>query len=170
MILLQTVTIRRLSPEDDLVALTGLLHRAYARLAEAGMNFTATDQSPERTRERCAEGECWVAELEAEVVGTITWCSGGDPHDPPAYREAGFAHFNQFAVEPDLQGRGIGDQLLAIVEERASEEGFHTMTLDTAEPARHLVEFYEKRGYREIAKHQWGDKTYCSVILAKPLA
>ena len=158
------MNLRPLDPDsDDFEALTALLHRAYARLAEMGLNFTAT------TRERCADGECWVAEREGMIVGTVVWGTGADDHDPAPYREHGVAHFNQFAVEPTLQGTGIGDRLLAKIEVRAREAGFHAMTLDTAEPAEHLIAFYCRRGYRQIATHQWGDKTYRSVILSKDL-
>lgn len=162
--------LRPLDPDsDDFELLTALLHRAYSRLAEMGLNFTATDQKSDTTRERCSEGECWVAESGGVIVGTIVWGFGGDDHDPAPYREPGIAHFNQFAVEPALQRTGIGDLLLAKVEKRAQEAGYHSMTLDTAEPAEHLIAFYSRRGYEQIATHQWGDKCYRSVILSKDL-
>ncbi len=63
--------VRELSPNDSIEQLTELLHRAYAQLATMGLNFTATDQSAEVTAKRIAGGQCFVAEVDQKVVGTI---------------------------------------------------------------------------------------------------
>ncbi|MAE72356.1 MAG: hypothetical protein CME06_18040 [Gemmatimonadetes bacterium] len=57
--------IRRLDPGDDLGELTRLLHRAYADLARQGLRYVATHQDLETTRNRVAEGDCFVAEPDA---------------------------------------------------------------------------------------------------------
>jgi len=46
------LTIRLLTPADDLAALTALLHRAYGALAARGMRFLASYQSMETTASR----------------------------------------------------------------------------------------------------------------------
>ena len=63
--------IRTLQPSDSLHELTALLHRAYARLGAMGLNYTAVDQSPEITAKRIAGGQCFVAEIEGKLAGTI---------------------------------------------------------------------------------------------------
>jgi hypothetical protein len=42
-------TIRTFAPNDSLIELTQLLHRAYANLGALGLNYTAVDQTPEDT-------------------------------------------------------------------------------------------------------------------------
>ena len=53
--------IRPLRPDDDMEALTGLIHRAYGALAARGLRYWATHQSVEDTIERCSLGETWLA-------------------------------------------------------------------------------------------------------------
>lgn len=131
------------------------------------MNFTATDQTVEVTQERCAEGECWIA-VQDRILGTITWSAEPDPH-LEYYSRPGVAHFNQFAVDPSCTGRGLGDLLLSKAEARAKEAGFDILSLDTAEPAIGLIEYYLRRGYIKVGEHQWCGKSYRSIIMAKKL-
>jgi hypothetical protein len=59
--------------------------------------------------------------------------------------------------------------LLRLVEERAQADG-EFIALDTAEPATHLIRYYEKRGYRFVQHQQWEKVNYRSVILSKRLS
>jgi GNAT superfamily N-acetyltransferase len=126
------------------------------------------DQPVERTRARAADGECYVAVEGGRIVGTFTVGLGGA--DPPAYARPGMALFQQFAVEPALQGSGLGSRLLRHAEERARALGAKEIALDTAEGATHLVRYYEARGYALAGHVRFAGKTYRSVVLTKPLA
>lgn len=55
------------------------------------------------------------------------------------------------------------------VERRAREEGAVELALDTAEPAQHLIDYYGRRGFRQVALTQWKGKTYRSIIMSKAL-
>ena len=165
----QPPEIRRLRPEDSLAEFTALLHRAYARLGALGLNITAVDQTEATTRARIGRGTCLVATLEERVVGTI--CIR--PHDPAddcvEFRTPGLAIIEQFAVEPALQGHGIGSLLFDEAERIALERRSTVLALDTAEPAVHLVRWYESRGWRVSDHTQWRGKRYRSVVMTKPL-
>jgi GNAT superfamily N-acetyltransferase len=165
----ERVQIRLLNESDSIAELTELLHRAYKRLGDMGLNFTAVDQSEETTRNRISDGECFIAEIDGKIVGTITlhlarrsWADGWYEHD-------GVATFGQFAVEPVSQTNGIGRLLMNHVEQRARQAGAKELALDTAEPAQHLIDYYTRRGYRFIEYRQWEGKTYRSVVLSKTL-
>jgi len=163
------VRIRRLNlPEDSVEELTELLHRSYAPLAAAGFRYYATHQGPEETRERCERGESYVALIDDTIVGTITLY---DSHseDVPWYSRPDVGYFGQFGVEPSLQRRGIGQQLLRLVEDRARQLGLRELGLDTAEGARHLIEWYQREGYRIVAHHSWSVTNYRSVIMSRTL-
>ena len=163
------VRIRRLDlPEDSVEELTELLHRSYAPLAAAGFRYYATHQSAEETRERCERGESYVALIDERIVGTVTLYDT-HPEDVPWYSRPDVGHFGQFGVEPSLQQRGIGRQLLRLVEDRARKLGLRELALDTAEGARHLVEWYEREGYRIVAHHSWNVTNYRSVIMSRTL-
>jgi GNAT superfamily N-acetyltransferase len=167
--------LRPLAPSDSLEALTALLHRAYARLAAMGLNYTAVDQSVETTARRVGGGRCFVAEREGHVVGTVTvngpW---DDKHLPEArhcawYLRSDLAHLHQLAVDPAAQGRGLGERLVAACEQWAREQGYRAIALDTAQPADHLRQRYARLGYVEVDTVQWTGKRYRTVIMVKPL-
>jgi len=158
------LVIRPFAATDSIPDLTDLLHRAYADLAARGLRYLATHQDDGVTRRRVAGGECFLAEEDGRIVATIVLRGpGSDPGHP------GRAWFEQFAVEPDRQGRGIGARMLAFVERRARALGAVEIALDTALPATHLIEFYARRGYREVGRVSWEVTSYESVILAKGL-
>ena len=169
------IEIRPLAARDSLDALTALLHRAYAPLAAAGMNFTAATQTVDVTARRIAEGRCFVAVVEGRLVGTVTVCGPySDEAAPwaasvPWFRDRDTAHFHQFAVDPSVQRQGLGRRLVAACERWALAHGFHRMALDTAEPAAPLRALYSQLGYALVGQVQWDGKTYRSVIMQKPL-
>jgi uncharacterized damage-inducible protein DinB/GNAT superfamily N-acetyltransferase len=169
------VEIRLLAARDSMAALTDLLHRAYAPLARQGLNFSAATQAQEVTRQRVAEGQCFVAERRGRLVGTVTVCGPSDPASVPAsadiaaFRDRDTAHFHQFAVDPDHQRQGIGRRLVAACERWARERGYTRMALDTAEPAAALRALYQRLGYVDVARVQWPGKAYRSVVMEKAL-
>jgi predicted N-acetyltransferase YhbS len=161
--------VRELSPADSFDDLTGLLHRAYAALSAKGWNYTAVDQDVETTRRRATRGRCLVAERGGRVVGTISMHRGDAFEEAPLYRDGSVVILEQLAVEPDLQGLGIGEALMAEAERRAREEGAREAIGDTAEGADHLIAWYRRLGYGVVATERWPGKSYRSVVLSKAL-
>ena len=76
---------------------------------------------------------------------------------------------HQFAVLPQHQGHGIGGKLLAFVEDKARACGAREIALDTADGAADLIDWYRRRGYREVGHVQWDGKTYRSLVMSKTL-
>lgn len=164
-----SLVVRPFGPGDSWEVLTDLLHRAYAALSAQGWNYTAVDQSVEVTRRRGTRGTCLVAQRDGRLVGTIA-VHGPDPRSECArFREPDVAILEQFAVEPSLQGTGIGDALFAEAEAVARRMGARRAFGDTAEGATHLVDWYARRGWRIVDTVQWPGKTYRSVVLQKDL-
>lgn len=161
--------LRQIRAEDSIAELTALLHRSYARLADMGLRFMATHQTEAVTLERINQGECYVAISEGQLVGTIIFKPAERSSGSPWLDLAQVASLAQFAVSPDLQAQGLGGRLMDFVEQRALETGAQEIALDTAEPAKHLVEWYGRRGYRIIEHIQWGHTNYGSVIMSKSL-
>ena len=134
-----------------------------------GLNYTAVDQPPETTLRRIARGTCLVADLDGRLVGTITWYRPQTLEHCAWYQRTDVAVLGQFGVLPSDQGRGVGTLLISEVEQRARDAGATELALDTAEPARHLIGYYSRRGFRQVEIAQWNDKTYRSVIMSKRL-
>lgn len=153
--------------------LTTLLHRAYRAQVEMGLQPLAGRQDVETTRKRAGNGECYLA-IEtiggaSRMVGTILFHEVEDAKGPPWFQRKDVDSFSQFAVDPDIQGRGIGQLLLDTVERRAAECGARELGLSMAEPDTKLMQFYLRRGYRFIEHWQWPYTNYRSAILSKPL-
>jgi GNAT superfamily N-acetyltransferase len=171
-----SATVRPLAPSDSLDALTALLHRAYSRLGAMGLNYTAVDQTVEVTSHRVASGQCFVAEQEGRIVGTVTVGGAWDVQRVPGARQCPWylrrdiAHLHQLGVDPAAQGQGIGHLLIAACERWAREQGLCAIALDTAAPASHLRARYAGLGYSDADEVQWSGKTYRTVIMVKALA
>jgi GNAT superfamily N-acetyltransferase len=175
--------VRRLVAGDSFEEITALLHRAYRGQVEMGLKPLAGRQDAETTRKRCSNGECWLAVLPREtrggtggggvggerIVGTILFHEVEDAKGPPWFSRPVVDSFSQFAVDPDVQGRGIGLALLEMAERRAAECGAKHLGLSMAEPDTGLMRFYEKRGYRFVEHWQWPYTNYRSAILSKRL-
>ena len=165
----EPITIRPLGPTDSITELTALLHRAYAPLAAMGLRFWATHQSEDDTRKRISQGTCLVAVADNAICGTILFKDAGQTRGCPWYDLADIASIAQFAVEPSLQTKGLGRQLMARAEDLAIATGAQELAHDTAEPAAHLVAWYTRLGYRFIEHAQWQHTNYRSVVLSKPM-
>jgi GNAT superfamily N-acetyltransferase len=164
----KNIIIRRFSETDSISELTGLLHRAYKRLADMGLYFVATYISDEDAKHLIEEGECFVAELDGKLIGTILLYAKGK-HNPPLYLRDDVRVFGKFAVEPDCQKYGIGNMLMKYIEDYVKSKGAKILALDTAEQAQHLIDYYSKRGYAFYGYHKWSVVNYRSVIMCKEL-
>lgn len=146
---------RRLAT-SDLDPWISLLHRAYANNLAAGMNFTAATLSHEQGHQLILEHPVNGGFLEDDLMATYTLRTN----------EEG-THLNFFGVDPTLQGKGIGKEVLDIAEHHAVTLGAKELLLDTPEIHPWLVEFYKRQGYQPYGTTQWESKKYHSVLFRK---
>jgi GNAT superfamily N-acetyltransferase len=138
-------------------------------LGDIGLNYTAVDQSSDVTANRIRRGTCYVATVGSNFIGTIVVQPTNTESECFYFTQPGVACANQFAVAPEYQRNGFGSGLLLCAEIWARENGFSHLAVDTAEPATHLIEFYNRRGYHHVDWVQWTGKNYRSVVLSKAL-
>lgn len=163
--------VRPVQDGDSMEELTLLLHRAYKRLADDGFRFFATHQSVQDTADRIRDARCWIGIHDNRPVATLSLYDSDHGSGTCAwYAKEGVWHFGQFAVDPALQGQGVGALLLSAAERAARSYGARELALDTAEGARHLIDFYGRRGYRFVQYVQWSVTNYRSVVLSRELA
>lgn len=166
----EPLVIRPIEPQDSYERMTEILHAAYARLAAMNLQYKAVDQPVSVTRERAETGECFVAEIDGRMIGTVTLYPPGVLDVPSSwYQRRDVAVLSQFGVDPAHQAHGIGRRMVETLERRARELGAAEIALDTAEPATHLVEWYTRLGYRFVEYAQWGHTNYRTLILSKRL-
>lgn len=162
--------IRQFDEEKDSVSeLTNLLHRAYKRLADMGLNFIATKQDAEYTRNYLKKGICYILCCDERITGTIFYYTTMWSDAPEIFKQDDVVLFGKFAVEPSLQQKGLGGLLMDFVEQQAVKNGRKRMVLDTSEKALHLIGYYSKRGYEYVHHWQWPDVNYKSVVMCKKL-
>jgi len=155
--------------KDSVEELTSLLHRAYKRLADMGLNFVATYQTVDFTRKYFKKGECYILETNGKLTGTVFYYTSMWNDAPEIYQDPDSVLIGKFAVEPELQKLGLGAKLMDFVESLAFERDKKRVVLDTSEKALHLIDFYNKRGYEYKHHWQWPDVNYKSVVLCKEL-
>lgn len=168
--LAEPVVIRLVTPEDPVPEITRLLHRAYAKQMAMGLRPLAGRQDDVVTRRRVNSGECHLAVAgggAGRIVGIVI-LNEKEPDEGPAwFRKPEVVSFSQFAVDPDVQGRGIGNRLLETIERRAAALGKAELGLSMAEPDGELRRYYEKRGYRIVGVWKWPYTNYESLIMSK---
>lgn len=131
---------------DDITALTSLLNRSYrGESSRAGWTTEADLLSGKRIDEagllqlfNDPESLILIAQTSEIITATIH-----------AHRKLDTIHFGLFAVEPTLQGNGIGKALLAYVEsEAALKWKVSTAIMEVISHRKELIEYYERRGYK----------------------
>ncbi|MFC7686162.1 GNAT family N-acetyltransferase [Ureibacillus sp. GCM10028918] len=78
----------------------------------------------------------WIAELEGEIVGTVT-----------SSKEGNAQMISALAVHPDKQGQGIGTALLRWVKDFALRNGSTNVMLDVEIENERALAVYEKAGF-----------------------
>ena len=121
--------------------------------------FMAGPQDPYRARVRDAavrarEAELWVAVEGAELLGCVTYCPPGSP-----WRELATGpqegEFRMLAVQPAARGRGAGEALAALCEERARRHGAATMVLSSLAEMTAAHRLYRRLGYTRLPDRDW---------------
>lgn len=160
--------LRRFDPSrDSYEQLTEMLHRAFSRLGTMKLNCTCVDQDASVTRQRVQAGDCFVVVSRGRVVGTMTLYAPDNHSACSHYREPDIATVRQLAIDPLWQHRGIGKSLLAYAEHWAAMRGYAELALDTPYPAKHLLTFYQRQGFRLVSTMRFAGKVYDSAILIK---
>ena len=104
----------RLATEDDAAAIAEVLVAAFSPNREhyTPEAFAAVTPTPEAVVERFAEGPMWVAELDGEVVGTVSLTT-----------EPEGLYVRSMAIKPSAQRLGIGKRLLDVIDDHWAASG-----------------------------------------------
>lgn len=129
----------------DVSAITPLLNRSYrGDSSRAGWTTEADLLSGKRIDEAGVlellddpDSRIFIAKKEESIVASIH-----------AHHENNSVHFGLFAVEPTLQGNGIGKELLTYAEaESIKLWNVDTAVMEVITQRSELIAYYERRGY-----------------------
>lgn len=88
---------------------------------------------------------CVVDTSQEAIVGATYWevtCDNG-------------LYFGPFAVHPEMQGRGIGKQMLYELERIAQEKKLSQMEIRVVNHRLDLIPWYESLGYEHTGSSEW---------------
>jgi [ribosomal protein S18]-alanine N-acetyltransferase len=103
---------------------------------------------------------CWVAELDARVVGMLVGWFIVDE-----------IHIATIATHPDFRKQGIGEKLLAFALQSAKDEGAISSFLEVRESNTVALELYRKFGYIEDGRREgyYKDNDEAAILMSAPL-
>jgi GNAT superfamily N-acetyltransferase len=105
--------------------------------------FLDTVLTPDTIKKRLQEMVVLVAlQDDADVCGTIS-CKVVNENE---------GHLRGMAVRPEWQGTSVARELLARAEQELRDAGCSAITLDTTQPLKRAMRFYEKHGYRATGR------------------
>lgn len=97
--------------------------------------------------------ECYVIEIESEVIGCITISTLMDEEYVPIdwlTPNENNIYIHRLAVHPEYQGKGYAQQLLSFAEDYAKTNTYASIRLDTFSQNKRNQKFYERRGYKKL--------------------
>lgn len=135
----------RAATTEDAAAILDCIRAAFEpyRSQYTPPAYLDTVLTPDTLLERLVSMTVLVAvDARGMVVGTI----GG------AEVSSSEGHLRGMAVPPQWQGRGIAQRLLETIEKHLRTKGCTRISLDTTEPLRRAMHFYERNGFRRTGK------------------
>lgn len=134
----ESFSIRRATANDS-NGILECLSLAFAPFRESYSEegFLDTTLTPETITKRLQEMLVLVAVQEGSIIGTIG-CKVDESE----------GHLRGMAVRPEWQGSPVATELLAVAEQELYNAGCSTITLETTEPLKRAMRFYEKNGFR----------------------
>ena len=150
----------REATEEDFEAIGRLTIAAYRALDTWVGDDYAAHLADVEGRAKADGTTVLVAEDEdGRLLGSVTLTIGGGPFfewDPEADGDCGF---RMLAVDPEVQGKGVGPRLVAECLARARAAGCRRMIIGSTEWMTTAHRIYERLGFRRVPEldQMWGD-------------
>lgn len=109
--------------------------------------------SKEAFQKDIERGELFVVEEKNTVQGTIVISTLMDEEYKPIQwltPNGNSVYIHRLSVHPNLQGKGLAQQMMDFAENHAREHRFVSVRLDTFSQNKRNQRFYEQRGYQKL--------------------
>jgi GNAT superfamily N-acetyltransferase len=141
------VDIRPISPDDAGEVMT-LQRAAFVQEAQiyGSVDMPALSQTLDAVTAELTGNDGCVARIGPRMVGAVR-----------ARHDGELLLIGRIAIAPDVQGEGVGSQLLAAVEQRGRELGCTEAELFTGSLSEANLRLYKREGYVESERVPTGD-------------
>ena len=103
---------------------------------------------------RAEHAEVWVAESAGAVVAAVTLTFSGQPYSEIARKNE--LEFRMLAVDPSLQGSGVGRAVVrSIIEHAQRLPGIRAISLTSATFMERAHSLYRSLGFRRAPERDW---------------
>lgn len=141
----------KISEIPDILTIT----RACAKKMQENGIFQWNEHYPskEAFQKDIERGELFVVEEKNTVQGTIVISTLMDEEYKPIQwltPNGNSVYIHRLSVHPNLQGKGLAQQMMDFAENHAREHGFVSVRLDTFSQNKRNQRFYEQRGYQKL--------------------
>ncbi|GGI43708.1 N-acetyltransferase [Paenibacillus marchantiophytorum] len=141
----------RLATIDDAEEQFQVIHRAYASIRELGITFLAANADIDLIKDNLLNNTNYVLEIDGSIAATLSL------KNLPELTELPFLYW--FAVSPAYKNQGIGNRLLAYVEEVIVRDTLLAdgVVLATSQNHPWLLTMYQRKGYEAFFQRPLGD-------------
>jgi GNAT superfamily N-acetyltransferase len=165
-----TLTVRLATADDDLVAAGAVVQHAYFALPGYPRD-REYDRIIADVAGRVADSSVVIALLDDRVVGCLTYVP--DHHDPHAeFHDTEGASFRYFGVDPHVQGKGVGHEMVRWCVQRATADGRRRLRIHTLESMPAAQRMYVRMGFERDPENdeEWdGIKGVAYVLHLQPI-
>lgn len=103
---------------------------------------------------RARHAQLWVAERDGAVIGSAAITFAGQPYTDIAV--AGELEFRMLAVDPEVQGAGVGRFMVeAIIDQARSLEGIEAVSLTSGSEMVRAHRLYSSLGFVRVPERDW---------------
>lgn len=151
----------RIATADDAAMLARLINDAF--IVEAFFKIGDRTNAEEIAALMRNGGEFLVTEHSGRVSGCVYLNCTGER-----------AYFGMLSIDPPLQHRGLGMQLIEAVEARARDRGCRTMDIHVVDLREDLLPYYRRLGYVDSGRLPFSEPERASrpcsfIVMSKPL-
>jgi tRNA threonylcarbamoyladenosine biosynthesis protein TsaE len=123
----------------DAAALVDVIHRSFAARPALDPPSTALDETEQSVRATIASSGGLVCRVDRQPAGAILFGMG--PRE---------LYLRRVCAVPEFQSRGVASAMIGVAEEIAAARGFDDISLEVRLELPSTVEFWYRRGYREL--------------------
>jgi GNAT superfamily N-acetyltransferase len=145
------VVLRQAHTREDITLVADMWARSAAWLREQGSDQWQYPVKIYNIEAAVAAGNCWLAQRDESVIGTITVDAAGDPQLWfPEDRPDDALYVHRMVVEEPERGSELGSAMLDWVGEQTTASGRHWVRLDAWRSNTALHRYYLARGFELV--------------------